>query len=645
MKRAAVVLCLIISFTSTIVSGWAGSDDHEQTLQSLLADAQSAQARGDFRVAAESYRKVTELAPSIPEVWANLGLMYHESGKYSAAMESFTKAARLSPSLFVPQLFLGIEYLAARNPEAAIPHLEEAARLNPQDVQAFRSLGKAYSLQGQSDRAADAYWKTTELAPNDGSSWFDLGTAYLQQVENDARVMNSRYGDSAYAKLRAAEALAEEGKMIPSQEAYKTALALQSSIPCGFAEFGIALLRTREIAKAREEFEQEIRAGSGCGLAALGLAVADLASGDPGGALTRLTPIAKADPGFLRASLPLFRGAASADQVTALLGLAQSQPSAPSSFDIGSCIQETLLSEEAAPPPADLDRGQPPEVETFMSADAKQFYEAGQFTDCSQSLKPSLQTTQRSQLPLLAACSFYAGDYRIASRAAQRLRRSPETRAQGLYWESKADEYLAVRALTRAGEIDADSPRMHLLLGDVFREKQRWGEAEAEYRKTVALDPSSRSARLSLAITLFSELKTDEALSLDRAILAEAPDDPEMNLLAGELLIEQNHFSESEPYLLKCTGLKPELAPRSHVLLGRVYGETSRVPAAIAEYKLALGTDEDGSIHYQLGRLYQKSGDKAAALVAFKEAKILADRKHDRERVAFGQSPPDASRQ
>ena len=221
--------------------------------------------------------------------------MYHESGKYSAAMESFTKAARLSPSLFVPQLFLGIEYLAARNPEAAIPHLEEAARLNPQDVQAFRSLGKAYSLQGQSDRAADAYWKTTELAPNDGSSWFDLGTAYLQQVENDARVMNSTYGDSAYAKLRAAEALAEEGKMIPSQEAYKTALALQSSIPCGFAEFGIALLRTREIAKAREEFEQEIRAGSGCGLAALGLAVVDLASGDPGGALTRLTPIAKAE--------------------------------------------------------------------------------------------------------------------------------------------------------------------------------------------------------------------------------------------------------------------------------------------------------------------------------------------------------------
>ena len=180
-------------------------------------------------------------------------------------------------------------------------------------------------------------------------------------------------------------------------------------------------------------------------------------------------------------------------------------------------------------------------------------------------------------MQLLAFCSFYEADFQTTSLAARRLRRNADTRAQGLYWESKADQKLAIAALARAGEIDANSPRMHALLGDVFREKRRWDEAEAEYRKAVALDPRSRSARLSLAITLFSELKTDEAFNLDESVLAENAADPEANLLAGEILVQRNQFPEAESFLLKCANLTPELVPRYHALLGRVYAETDRV--------------------------------------------------------------------
>ena len=186
---------------------------------------------------------------------------------------------------------------------------------------------------------------------------------------------------------------------------------------------------------------------------------------------------------------------------------------------------------------------------------------------------------------------------------------------------------------------------MHVLLGDVFRQKRRWDEAEAEYRKAVALDPMSRNARLSLAITLFSELKTDEAFNLNESLLTEDAADPEANLLAGEILVQRNQFPQAEPYLLKCANLKPELVPGYHALLGRVYAETDRVQAAIAEYKLGLSTDEDGSIHYQLARLYQKSGNKAAAEEAFKESKRLVDRRNDRARVALEQMGTDVSRQ
>jgi tetratricopeptide (TPR) repeat protein len=644
--RWTVLLALTTAIPLTIstVSGVAVAQDHDQNVQSVLAEARGAQARGDFSQAADAYRKAVALEPSVPELWANLGLMEHEAGKISEAMTSFQRAARLKPSLFVPQLFLGLEYLQSKKAEAALPYLENAVRLNPNDLQAVRSLGKAHVILGHSESATELYLKEVQLAPDRGDSWLDLGTTYLQQVENDARLMTLSYRDSAYVNLRAAEVLAEEGQLIDAANAHKAAIASAQTVPCKFAEYGITLLRQQNIATARELFNQEIRTGSHCGLAALGLAIADAAEGKQVAALSHFTSVATADPAFVRASLPLFRGTASTDQVRALIDLARSQQSASSPFNIGSIVEEALLSNDAPAAPPDFGNRPAPEVKAPSPSDAKRLYDSGHYTECSQSLKPALQSLSSSQQQLLATCSFYVGDFKTTSRAAQQLRKSPATREQGLYWESKADQNLAISALTRAGEIDADSPRMHVLLGDVFREKHRWDEAEAEYRRAVALDSSSRSARLSLAITLFSEMKIDEALTLDRAILSQGPQDTEANLLAGEILIQLNRFSEAEPYLLRCADLKPELAPRYHTLLGKVYAETNRIPAAIVEYKLGLAADHDGGVHYQLGRLYQSSGDRSAATEAFKEAKRLADHKIDRERVALGQSPSAASR-
>ncbi len=210
-----------------------------------------------------------------------------------------------------------------------------------------------------------------------------------------------------------------------------------------------------------------------------------------------------------------------------------------------------------------------------------------------------------------------------------------------MYWESKADQKLAIAALIRAGEIDADSPRMHVLLGDVFRQKRRWDDAEMEYRRAVALDPKNHSARLSLAIALFSELKNDEAFDIDRGLLVEDPSDPEANLLAGEILVQRNRFAEAEPYLSRCQNLQPEFVPHLHSLLGQVYAETDRIPAAISEYKAGLPADQDGSIHFQLGRLYQKTGDKNAADEAFKASRTLRRQWDAGARIALEQSSTD----
>ncbi len=621
------------------------AQDQDQALQSLLADAAAAQSRGDFSAAAESYRKAVELKPAVPEFWANLGLMYYETGRSVDAIESFRHAIRLNASLYMPQLFLGIEYLKTLKPDAAVPFLETATKLNSKDPLAELSLGKAYGSLNHDDRAADAFRRAIRLAPNNGEAWLGLGTVYLQQVDNDARLMTTTYSRSPYAALRAAETYAEQGKFVEAEMAYKSATAAPSPAPCAHAEFGITLLREKRIAEAREQFESETQSGSHCGLAPLGIAVAEAADGNPDDALKGFAVIGANDSGFLQSSLYLFRDALSTDQAKSLADLAREQQSTGDlAIDLGSAVEQAFLS--ATSPATGIDEAESSRTSRAPSpTEAEMLYAAGKYGACDHLLKPALEILNSAQQQLLASCSFYAGDFLTTSRIAERQKANPATLVRGLYWETKADQKLAIATLTRAGEIDPNSPQMHVLAGDVFRQKRRWSEAEAEYRKALAIDPTKRGARLSLAIVLFTELKTDEALEITNSLLAEAPEDPEANLLAGEILVQGHKFEEAESYLTKCKNLDPDLVPRLHVLLGQVYAATNRISQAISEYKLGLASDADGSIHYQLARLYEKSGDKDAAEEEIRISQQLRKRWDEQAQTVIEQLPTDTSRQ
>jgi predicted Zn-dependent protease len=248
-------------------------------------------------------------------------------------------------------------------------------------------------------------------------------------------------------------------------------------------------------------------------------------------------------------------------------------------------------------------------------------------------------------LLILAPCAFYASDYRTASLAARRLATNSTTRQAGLYWESRAGQQLAVAALTRAGQIDANSPGMHVLLGDVYRQKRKWGDAELEFGKALALAPENRSARLGLAAALLDDGDSVGALAADKDLLLKNPDDPEANLLAGEILVQQHEFADAEGYLNKVRGIQPESLPHLHALLGEVYANTDRIPEAMSELKLGLANDEDGRLHFQLGRLYQKTGDKKSAAEAFQASQQLRKTWDDRASVALQQSTTDISHQ
>lgn len=640
MRRLVLTICLIASASGSCSPPGVAEESGSDSLQALISNAQSAQVRGDFGAAADYYRKAVAIDPSIPQLWANLGLMCHEMGKVSDAVGSFKHALQLDPSLFVPQLFLGIEYLALRDPNSAIPHLENAERLNPRDPQATNALGNAYAMLGRSSRATDFYRKGIALQPENGEAWLGLGTAYLQQVEDDARTMVSTYGPSGYVNLRAGETLAEQGNLTLAENSYRTAISSRPVLPCAHAEYGIALLRSKMISDAEAQFHQESQSPMPCGLGTLGLAIAAIAQGDQKAGLDELSALAEADAGFVRNNLALFQGALSPDQVRTLVALAsQRQEGRAASVDLAS-ILTAAMDGHGASPPMDIKEPQSTRVvESSPSENAGRFFATGQYARCTQALAPSIQSLTLARKRLLVACSYYAGDFQTTSGVAARMKTNAATRLEGLYWEGKADEELAVAALTRAREIEPDSPRMHILIGDIYRQKRRWSEAESEYQEAIHLAPQNRAARLSLAIVLFTELKTDEALSIDKALLEEIPSDPEANFLAADIFVQKHEFQQAEPYLAKCQKLNVDLLPRYHILLGQVYAATGRVTVAIPEYMQGLTADHDGSIHYQLARLYQKVGDEDDAEKQIQASKKIRARWDQQAHIDLGQSP------
>ena len=644
MQRIIVALCLTIAFTSLDVNAIICAEAPEQSIQSLLTEARAAETRGDFASASSWYRKATKLEPGNAELWADLGLMDYQIGKSSEAIQSFKQAIHLNPHLFVPQLFLGIEYLSAKNPARALTYLQSAKRLRPGDLQTLLSLGYAYEMLGRADSAVETYLRATKIAPQNGNAWLDLGTAYLKQVQNDARVMTSAYRHSGDVALRAAETLADEGSLNAAENWYREAIASPSPLPCAHAEFGITLLHLGQVPEAETQFRLERRTGSPCGLARLGVAIAAVAEGHPDVGLAELTSIAKADPAFVQSSLPLFQGVLSAHQLESLINLAPKQQNVESrSINIVSVIDHALGPGATSITPM---RGESSVSQTSYSRtpqSAARFYGTGQYTRCTDALKPAIAKLNAAQQRMLAACSFYVGDFQTTTMAAARLKTDPATRLKGLYWQSKADERLAVAALARAGEIEPNSARMHVLIGNVFRQKRNWSEAEVEYRRAIDLDPKSHAARLSLAIVLFTELKTKEALTLDQSLLKENPEDPEANLLAGDIFVQGHHFEQAEPYLSRCKNLESDLIPRLHILLGQVYAATNRASKAISEYKLGLisARDEDGKFHYQLARLYQKSGNIEAAKEEFRLSQRLRESWDKQAKIDLGQLSAD----
>lgn len=83
-------------------------------------------------------------------------------------------------------------------------------------------------------------------------------------------------------------------------------------------------------------------------------------------------------------------------------------------------------------------------------------------------------------------------------------------------------------------------------------------------------------------------------------------------------------------YLLLFERRMPAIyTPYAHALLGKTYAEMGRTQDAIAELKLGSESDQDGTVHYQLARMYLSIGDNSDAAAALEQMKAIQQRRRE----------------
>ncbi len=591
--------------------------------ESHLEDAVKAQSAGDIPAAIAAYQNAVAIRQDVPEVWANLGLMQHQAGDAAGALTSFKTANKLQPKLFVPVLFLGLENLQLGNRTDAVRYLLMARQLHPDDPEIYMSLGRAYFGLKQFEDAAVAYRHVTEINKKSGEAWYRLGVTHLEIAEAASGEFAALNRQSPFFQELNAQSLNDQGKLVEATEAYRKLLAVAGGPPCSRASLGLVLLRRGEISEAQAELEKDKKAG-GCSLAELGLVRLAVGRGETDSALQSLGLLWKLDPGFLKTHASVLTIEMPAEQISSFDQALAKASEAELPAEGASTLRRTVRGERTLPV-----EGYEAQVrsESSTAGTAQDHFLRGEYGSCTKSLVAVKATLSRDKLLLLAACSFYTGDFETTLASAKRLRKVYHDEEAGLYWSIRAEQRLAILYLVYAGEVEPDSIRLHELLAESYRDRGKFGEAEAEYKVALEINPKEFAALIGAGANYLQAQRIDRAAEMVQRALAENPTDAEANYMMGEVLVAKHEYAAAEPYLNAGLAAKAELVPRVHALLGQVYAGEGDTARAIEEFKAGLTSDDDGSLHFQLGRLYQKSGETKLAAAAFEESKALAQRK------------------
>ena len=217
-------------------------------------------------------------------------------------------------------------------------------------------------------------------------------------------------------------------------------------------------------------------------------------------------------------------------------------------------------------------------------------------------------------------CRFVGGkDLDIVS---SKLPAKPDL--ESLYWSTKAANELAMQAFFRLGQLP-ESIELHQLKAEIARDSGHPREAVEEWRAALKLVPDNPRVRQELAVSLFQANDYQAAFDEASGLLKLMSGAPELNFIAGDSLLRLEDAARAEPFLRAALKGDPKMSA-AWASLGLALSRLGRNAEAVPLLEKSLVLDDDGSLHYQLARAYQASGNAEKARAAMTKYQELVDR-------------------
>ncbi len=217
----------------------------------------------------------------------------------------------------------------------------------------------------------------------------------------------------------------------------------------------------------------------------------------------------------------------------------------------------------------------------------------------------------------------------------------------------------ALQNYRRVLEANPDHTAAHFNTGILLQQENKDAQAIIHFRRVTELKPDHLQAYICLALAAKNLELADTAIKALRSAITLAPDNACIQVDLGTLLKQQNlygqaivchqqaltldpgnanaHYQladifemtnqliESEHHLRQSLALEPE-NPLTRRLAATLLRRQGKINEAIAQLESISGMPESFRIHFELGRLYDRSGDSRQAFRHFQEGNRLLAR-------------------
>ena len=615
----------------------------DSSIESHFAAAQRAQRDMDYATAEREYQSVLAIEPDFAEVHMNLGLIYQLQNRSADAIPEFRRALKLKPSLAGANFFLGVDYCKSGEGAKAIPYLKAALQAEPKRLDVWLWLATAQEISGQLQAEVITLHRALELQPNDADPLYLLGSVYERLGKKEVAHLEKIAPGSPRTEELLAESYAASNEWPTAVIHFQNALATAPEQTGLHAELGEVLLRAGKTNQAIPEFDAELRQHPRNLIALARRGEVRLMQGNVDAALkdweqaiaidvqqaekilglrevgfgdSALEQLPESTREQIQKVSPLLQNQNSAAAHLALAFLAEQNGNAAKAAEesrvAASAAQQDRVTRNCTE--ADVDR-------------ALQREEFFKVVPCAKKIITS-RTSGRFRIRVASAL-LQSGQPEAALATLEEVPAPDGASAEADYWRARCYEKLATAAYLQLYRADANSYRLHQLVGDLEAAKGDDAKAIEEYQAAIALRPSSPNLHYSLGHLLWKDLKIPEARVELEAELALNPAHAGALHDMGDTYLLEHQPSKALPYLKKALATD-SANPDLHRDLGSAYTELGDNRKAEAEFEIAVSADHDGSVHYKLARVYQALGEKDKATREFALSTTLNRESHEK---------------